>query len=201
LGSKIVFEEVSKDQKLQSFVGLQNFVKLDFQGKPIYVFDNHNHALSFWGQSRIDQDFDSGVDLIHIDQHSDLNQPSKLPDFGLSDPDFINKIHTYTNTVANVGDFIVPSQAIALTGKCHQIRTEYGLLHFDIPDFDYILDIDLDFRAPGMSISNHKQTIQQAKKLIQKAKCITIATSPYFLDQKLAIKTLNELLNNTKLNT
>ena len=61
-------------------------------------------------------------------------------------------------------------------------------MQFQIPDKDYIFDIDLDFRAPEMGISNFEQTIKNTKNLISSAKMVTIATSPYFLDQKQALE-------------
>ncbi len=78
------------------------------------------------------------------------------------------------------------------------ITTEYKLLHFDTADEkleqeEYILDIDLDFWHPDMSIEQFDTTIQQTRKLIQHAKYITIATSPYFLDQQLAIDIIEKI--------
>jgi hypothetical protein len=45
-----------------------------------------------------------------------------------------------------------------------------------------------------MSIEQFDKTIQITKELIKKAKIVTIATSPYFLDQNLALKLLNKIL-------
>ena len=73
------------------------------------------------------------------------------------------------------------------------MRSEYALLQFQIPDKDYIFDIDLDFRAPEMGISNFEQTIKNTKNLISSAKMVTIATSPYFLDQKQALELIKLL--------
>ncbi|HCB52085.1 TPA: hypothetical protein DEP21_06015, partial [Patescibacteria group bacterium] len=73
----------------------------------------------------------------------------------------------------------------------------YTLLTFNFltfQPFNYTLDIDLDFRAPEMSIEKYSQTIQKIKALISNAKIITIATSPYFLDQTLALKILKDIL-------
>ena len=39
---------------------------------PIYIFDNHNHALYFWYKEYFQNRFAKGVKLIHIDQHSDM---------------------------------------------------------------------------------------------------------------------------------
>jgi hypothetical protein len=56
-----------------------------------------------------------------------------------------------------------------------------------------ILDIDLDFRAPEMSIDEYNKTINITRNLIQNSRVVTIATSPYFLDQNLAIKIIKDL--------
>jgi hypothetical protein len=52
----------------------------------------------------------------------------------------------------------------------------------------------LDFWHPDMSIEKYQKTIDITKALIKNSRIVTIATSPYFLDQKLAIKILKELL-------
>ena len=45
-----------------------------------------------------------------------------------------------------------------------------------------------------MSIEKYSETIEKVKKLISKSRVVTIATSPYFLDQNLAIKICKDLL-------
>ncbi len=54
------------------------------------------------------------------------------------------------------------------------------------------LDIDLDFWAPGMGTDLEK-TIPLVRSLIREASLVTIATSPYFLDQTRALELLNLL--------
>lgn len=46
-----------------------------------------------------------------------------------------------------------------------------------------------------MSIEQFEKTIQITKELIKKAKIVTIATSPYFLDQNLAHSLLKLILS------
>ncbi|MBO4516378.1 hypothetical protein J5751_02905 [bacterium] len=45
-----------------------------------------------------------------------------------------------------------------------------------------------------MSIENYSETIEKTKELISKSRVVTIATSPYFLNQELAIKVCKELI-------
>ncbi|MDR0282761.1 MAG: hypothetical protein LBI53_05790 [Candidatus Peribacteria bacterium] len=72
--------------------------------------------------------------------------------------------------------------------------TTYALQHLELPREPYILDIDLDFRAPetGNNIESHLTSLQT---LIQNAEAVTIATSPYFLDQDLAIEMVKNIFS------
>jgi hypothetical protein len=53
------------------------------------------------------------------------------------------------------------------------------------------LDLDIDFREGKEITQDDIKIIQQ---LISHAEIITIATSPYFIDQKQAIDIINKLL-------
>lgn len=46
LGDQIVFEEVD-DGKLISCKGLDSLVMCEYNGVPVCIMDNHNHALYF----------------------------------------------------------------------------------------------------------------------------------------------------------
>ena len=120
-------------------------------------------------------------------------------------------IFHFTNYKCNVWNFIKPAIEEWLIWNITQINTEYSLLNIkfsplcwkhergDRGDFLHtqieILDIDLDFRAPEMSIQKYQKTIDITKTLIQNSRVVTIATSPYFLDQNLAIKIIKDLFN------
>ena len=61
----------------------------------------------------------------------------------------------------------------------------------DFQKYNYILDIDIDFRVEKAVTS---QDIEIIQKLIKNACLITIATSPYFIDQKEAIEIIKKIL-------
>lgn len=130
----------------------------------ITIIDNHDRALEFW---------EKGIHVIHIDQHTDMRPVEEW---------------------VNVGNFLRYALETGVIPGSTQINTEYSLLRYERPSYPYILDIDLDFRDPAMSIEQFDQTIQICKLLIQDAQSVTIATSPYFLDQHLAIELLHKLL-------
>jgi hypothetical protein len=188
----IVFEEIDSKWEIKSFFGLKNFVKL-IQDKPIYILDNHNHALFFRYQELFNWNISKWIKLIHIDQHTDMNDNLEC----IINNSELDEIFNFTNYQCNVWNFIKPAIQDWLISKINQINTEYILLQYwyikSLEHWNYILDIDLDFRHPQMWIEDYKKTIEIIKDLISQASLVTIATSPYFMDQKLAIKILKDI--------
>ena len=177
-----VFREM-KNWKVVEYKWLKNFIHIKRENQCIYIFDNHNHALKYWIDEYKYWNIPFWFDLIHIDQHTDMN-PSEF-ELDLDNPNL---------DVYNVWNFIQPAIKSWLISKVEQINTEYKLLSFQTNENDLILDIDLDFRAPEMSIEKYSETIEKVKNLISKSRVVTIATSSYFLDQNLAIKICKDLL-------
>lgn len=166
LGSHIVFEETDEKGVLHQCTGLEYIVKIE---PNIVVVDNHDLVLEFREQ---------GLPVIHLDQHTDLRPVG---------PEGVN-----------VGNFLRYALDTWFISSATQINTEYSLLQFNTQNIapnTTIVDIDLDFRHPDMSIEQFEKTIQITKLLIKKAKIITIATSPYFLDQNLALSLLKLILS------
>lgn len=190
--NQIVFEEIDSNWNLSSHVWLQNFLHISKSGKDIFIMDNHNHALYFRFQSYFQKNISAPISLIHIDQHTDMNDNENS--FSL-DSD-LNQISDFVNYDCNVWNFIKPAIQSWLVSEVQQINTEYKMTNFDISDLqsDFILDIDIDFRHPDMNIEKYQETIDKTRELISKSKLITIATSPFFIDQNLAIKITKELL-------
>lgn len=188
LGNKPAFAELNSSGKAQTFMGLQFFLFFTFNSVPIYIVDNHNHALVCWYYERLQQHFSKGILLVHLDQHSDMGENP----FSLETESW-EEICDFANIRSHVGNFIVPALKTGLLSGVQHLRTESSLLEASIPKVPYLCDIDLDFRAEEMGILNHQSTLTQTKKLIQSAKAVTIATSPYFLNQFRAIKLIHQL--------
>ncbi len=182
-------------------INKQEISPLQSKWQNIYIFDNHNHALYFRYKEYFQWNIPKWIELIHIDQHTDMNKLPPLLKGGRGDLKTLDSVFKIVNYHCNVWNFIQPAIQDWLISKVHQINTEYSLLNIRLKrgikgvQKNYILDIDLDFRSPEMSIHEYKKTIQITKKLIQNSRVVTIATSPYFLDQNLAIKILKDLLN------
>ncbi len=195
LGSKIVFEDFDDSGKLQSCCGLEDFVKTSLAQTPTCIFDNHNHAFYFWCEKFLQSTFSRNALLIHVDQHKDNRMPqSFLQPEDLQD---LQKVFTYTNTILNVGNFIPPAQKLGLIGEIIFLDSRYALDRLarllddeKLPSDNMILDIDLDFFAPEFDYIGNDLKLEILARLMPKAKLITIATSPFFIDQNRALEFL-----------
>lgn len=186
VGEHTVFEDFDENDKLQPCVGLKNLLEFNWRGVPAILVDNHNHAFYFWYRSGL-----KNATLIHIDQHKDMRVPPE-PFMGKT----LQDAFKYTNEVLNVGDYIVPAREAGIVGEIQFVTSESSL--DDEQFFDTknkILNIDLDFFAPELDYID----FEKAKRFIQRqaanASLITIATSPFFIDQEMALDVLKNLLN------
>lgn len=192
LGDDIVFAEMDgEDIKLCKW--LRSIVRLSYSNRPIYVMDNHNHALYCWYREYLAGTIEKWIVCVHIDQHSDMKDPVWWIDEKKEHD--LSYIAQYMNEVCTIADFIQPVLRSGLLSDCIQVRTEYGLLHFDRIEKPYVLDIDIDFWAPEMSIEEFDRTIEKTRQLIAGSSLVTIATSPYFIDQERAVEIVKLLLS------
>lgn len=188
IGENIVFNEIDEDNEIKA-IGLENLVLYKLNDKTIYIFDNHNHAFYFWMKSLKEKEFNKACKLVHVDQHKDMREPSSYE----VDIDDLDNVFTYTNKVLNVGNFIQPALKKEIFSEVIIIDSSYG---FDKHiEGEYVLDIDLDIFSKDMDYIPYDFRLERIKALIKHAKVITIATSPYFIEQDYAIKVLKELFN------
>ena len=188
VGDKVVFNEIDENIEIKA-KGLKNMVKYSIKDKEIYIFDNHNHALYFWIKSLKFNKFNKGCKLVHIDQHKDMREPENYN----VDMNDIDDVFRYTNDVLNVGNFIQPALKHNIFSEVIIIDSSYGF-NLDIQG-EFVLDIDLDIFSKDMEYISYDLRINRIKELIKRAKVITIASSPFFIDQEYAIKVLKELFN------
>ena len=109
------------------------------------------------------------------------------------DIDNIDDVFKYTNETLNVGSFIKPALKHDIFSEVIIIDSSYGF-NLDI-EGEYVLDIDLDIFSKDMDYIPYDLKVSKIKDLIKKAKVITIASSPFFIEQDYAIKVLKELFN------
>jgi len=195
-GDKIVFEDFDSTSNLKSCVGLEHFIRTEHPKtkKPVIIVDNHNHVFYFWHEARSKGLIKNGATLIHIDQHKDTRKPDIF--LTKKDSEDLQKVFEYTNFVLNVGNYLPPAIEDGLISEVISVTSELELKNTESLTFNLkslILNIDLDFWSPEMDYINAELKNNVTRELMEKADLITIATSPFFIDQKLAIKVLKEL--------
>ena len=208
--AKIAFEDYGFDDKLSTNYGLKNFYEITkphpnpiLRGKgikqSIFLFDNHNHALYFWYVARERGVVWDNNTLIHIDEHADTRDPEEY----LLKPDSLDlqKVFDYTNfSKVNVWNYIIPAQKEGIIEEIIQIRNETNLKDYlenkDSLGEDIILNLDLDFFQPDLDFIDYELKKKVVLHAASKAKVITVATSPFFINQELAVKVFKDLFDN-----
>jgi len=198
---KIAFEDFWFDDKLSTNYGLKNFYRIKIKWKEIVFFDNHNHAFYFWYEARNRWVIWDSNTLIHIDEHADTRDNNKI----ILKPDSfdLEKIFNFTNEVLNVGDYIIPAQKEWLIWDIIQIRNTNNLENYIENYYDFknksnwlILNLDLDFFQKELDFIDYDLKKKVILNAVEKASFITVCTSPFFIEQDLAIKVFKDLFWN-----
>ena len=189
LGDRVVFEDVDEHDVLRTCTGLAHLVRASWRGVPVVVMDNHHHAFYFWCEALERGQIARGATLIHIDQHKDMRVPERLYAGGTLEDAF-----DYTNFHLNVGNYIVPALKAGLVGDTQFVTSGEALNDLSLASSrNKILNIDLDFFAPEMSYIDFALAQRFIDAHVATASLVTIATSPFFIDQARAIGRLHQL--------
>ena len=193
------FAEKNQNWEIEYFHWLKNFLWIDKLEFPsIFIFDNHNQAITFRYNIIYDKNL-KNVELIHIDQHSDCRENKNYLKLNWEESE-LETVFKFWNEKCNVGNFIPPAIESWIISKQIQIRSTTSLQNLKIQENQkFILDIDLDFCLNWTNKDKiDKETVNTLKnkfnEIWEYALWITIATSPYFLNQEVAIKIIEELL-------
>lgn len=186
LGQEIVFSEIIDGLEV-NVCGLKNFVHMINHDQHVFIFDNHQHAFFCWACLRLKKS--DAITLVHVDQHKDTRIPPSL----LNKKDVsLQEIWDYTQYVLNVGNFIPPALSLGWFSSVVQVASKKDFLDMSI-DSTFVLDIDLDIFSPMMSDIEEGLKIKYLRKWIKQAKVVTIATSPFFIEQRKALEILQQL--------
>lgn len=191
VGDEIAFSEVDEGREVNR-PGLRSFIYFNCAGKDIFIFDNHNHAFCFWMAGLFGGRLRAGGTLLHVDQHSDMRQPELAPDPVWLRKCNLRRVFDYTNKSLNVGNFIQPALGLQLFEQVQLIDSSIAFAERITGEF--VLDIDVDIFAPEMAYIDEALKVSRIQEMIGRAKFITIATSPFFIDQSRAVGIVKELL-------
>jgi hypothetical protein len=192
-GSRVVFEEFDENGVLRSCPGLAHLVKTTWHGIPTVVMDNHNHAFYFWSEARTQGIIGPRATLIHVDQHRDTRVPERM-----YDGDTLDEAFAYTNFHLNVGNYVVPAERAGLIGLTQMVTGEDALCDRRfLAHENKILNIDLDFFAPEMSYIDFALAAEFIAAHLKSSSFVSIATSPFFIEQGRAVDVLRQLISAT----
>ena len=194
---KIAFEDFDFDGKLSTNYWLKNFYRFQMWWKEVVLFDNHNHAFYFWYEARSRKIIWDKNILIHIDQHADTRDNDKI--ISKSDSKSLEKVFDFTNFVLNVWDYIIPAQKEGIIENIVQIRNTKNLEDY-LQNFSnrknnskIILNLDLDFFASELDFIDFELKKKVILDAFEKASYVTVCTSPFFVDQGLAVEKFKEI--------
>lgn len=198
--NNFAFAEKNANWEIEYFHWLKNFLRIEKPNSPpIFIFDNHNHAPVF-RYYIIEKSKSYSPILVHIDQHSDCWENQETLELYKHEYDLEKVFHFY-NKQCNVWNFIPPSLKNWIISNQIQIRSITALKNLKVEkNQNFILDIDLDFCLNWIDrnkIDEESITIlkKNFNKIWKSALCTTISTSPYFLNQDIAINIIKELLS------
>jgi hypothetical protein len=189
LGDEVAFEDFDEHGVKQSCKGLKHFVRTELWGVPAVIFDNHNHAFYFWWEALERGLIEKGAALVHVDQHKDMRGAAE-PYCGAA----LKDVFDYTNQVLNVGNYIQPAIECGLIGEVQLVTSEVELQNHEfLSKKNKILNLDLDFFAPEMDYIDFDLAKIFVQEQARSANFITIATSPFFIEQEKALEVLKVL--------
>ncbi len=190
-GFEVGFEDIDEFGLLQSCKGLKHLIRTRWGDVPMVIVDNHNHAFYFWWEAFFNGQIEKGASLVHLDQHKDMRRPEHLlQEFSLE------SIFNYTHFELHVGNYIVPAQEAGLIEKIQLVTSELEIENLDfVPLSNKILNIDLDFFAPELDYIDFKKTKDFIRAHLPTTSLITVASSPFFIEQSRAFRVLRELMN------
>ena len=191
-GEAVVFGEYDEGCEHRK-TGLCQMVYWPHGHKQIFIFDNHNHAFFFWAAGLLAGWFPAGLPLLHVDQHRDMRVPPQHYPGKTHQALTLSGAFHYANFVLNVGNFIVPALQLGIFSTVQMVDSSHAFREAPPPQF--VLDIDIDIFAPEMAYIDEEEKCGIIRGYIERSSFITIATSPYFIDQPTAIRWIGRLFD------
>lgn len=188
-GDQIVFSEV-EDGVEKNVTGLHSLVYFSRDGKDFFITDNHHHVFMFWVAAIRFGSHPAGLKLIHMDMHKDMRKPAVWPERNWQT---MKEFHDYALHYLNVGNFIAPALHLQFFSEVQFVESsmDFPLV---LPEGSRVVaDIDLDLFHPDLSYIPEEEKLSAIIHMIHQSDLVSIATSPFFIPQDLALKYLRKI--------
>lgn len=199
------------------------YIRTDIGETPVYIFDDHNHALFGWVEAYKEGRIAKGSTLLHFDDHEDSNLPIEFSTriSGLIPPLdkwSLQEAADYVRQSLRVTDFIAPAVYLRLVNTIYWIKfndpspKNGEFIHFTIPCYKVgsnflakavlpqqikpeltIVDIDLDYFA-NVDGEEEEAEIEIVRRAISQAGVVTVAMSPDWIPAQVSMRILRKIL-------
>jgi hypothetical protein len=193
VGKQVGFQDFDGDQWLEC-VGLESAILCLDYPVPIYIFDNHNHVFYAWAEALKMGWFQSGATLVHMDEHFDDSEPSNPLAPLKGGIGSLEDVWRYTNEVLQIATYIKPALHLGIFKECLSYVESADFKMRNEGSSDIVLNLDIDVFHADMSHISWQQKIDVIKYYLPRTKLVTIATSPYFIDQEKAIEFVKKII-------
>ncbi len=183
LWDRIVFSDIDNWELVQS-IGLNVHLWILSGQCPVFVSDNHNRSLEAWSYYK-----SSNLKLVHIDQHRDESDYWDVLDY---EKDL--RVCDYIKWAKDQNWIQENHISLCETKDFENFDKYIRDFRWECFTFDFILNIDLDIFAPEQTLISHNRIWEIISKLSTKASLITVAMSPLFIDQKMALDLAKKFL-------
>lgn len=223
VNSRALDKEVLDDGDYPSEAGIQKFndqnkdalTRLDpfILDRENYIFtvDNHNHALAGFLAAYNENLVDGETALIHVDAHRDSEIPEPF-----YPPDNVEEARELIGDGVEINEYLVPAIEWGVVDEVEYWGAENLETSFFSKERDHdsvIVDVDLDvFNNIGKKVEHSALDkdsefsvkdipvqvdyfYQKIAEEISNADFTTIATSPGYIHQDMALKHLDEIMN------
>ena len=120
-----------------------------------------------------------------MDEHFDAAEPPGPWSVDLND---LADVWRLTNEVLQIATYIKPALELGLFSECIDYVESAHFERNNETQDQVVLNLDIDVFHPDMSHISWEEKISVLKQYLPRTRLITMATSPYFIDQEEAIR-------------
>jgi len=180
---KETLSPVFYDELKVGYTGFSSFWTYTQEKTPVYIVDNHQKVLL--GMFEQFQKEKMPLNIVHIDAHRD----DAIFPFSIEQ----KKIEKLLEE-SRVCDYLDLGKKLGIISQVISLTQTFEVFDFIVPEIPFVLNLDIDIFSEEGSHISFDAKINLIASVWMKATAIYIATSPGFIDQKEAFRSIEILL-------